>query len=343
MPPAVPRRFIMTAAVAAGLVVLVGVGFLAWIGTGRGLVPVEPASPNADDIQLLYVFVGAFASAIFLIVTIPLAAFTIRFRRGRRSRDEEGPQITGNTNLELAWTAGPILILVAIATFTFIKLSGIANAPAATDALDVRVTGRQFYWQYEYPNGVITIDRLRAPQGRVVDLTIVAPVWDVNHSWWVPELAGKRDAIPGVTNHTWFRATRTGVFDGRCAELCGVEHAFMTTSVEVMPSAEFDQWLSSETRAQQQGSSNLGGEVFQGVCAKCHGPQGQGAYARAIANNPIFADADATRTLLDNGVQNGTRVMPPVGRGWSEQQTQAVLDYLQKNLAPQTGGTTAGG
>jgi cytochrome c oxidase subunit 2 len=324
----------MIALAAAGLVVLVGVGFLAWIGTGRGLVPLTPASPGAKGIQQLYVFVGAFASAIFLIVTIPLAAFVIRFRSGGRPREEEGPQIRGHTNLELAWTAGPVLILVAIATFTFIKLSGISNAPAASNALDVRVTGRQFYWQYDYPNGVVTIDRLRAPEGRVVNVEIVAPVFDVNHSWWIPELGGKRDAIPGITNHTWFEATRTGVFDGRCAELCGVEHAFMNTSVEVMPAAEFDRWLASEAQAQAAGTSQLGAEIFQGVCAKCHGPQGEGGYGPAIANNPVFSDENATRTLLENGTQTGTLVMPPVGRGWSDRQMNAALAYLRENLAP---------
>jgi len=333
----------MTALVAAGLVVLVGSGFLAWIGTSRGLVPLKPASPNARDIQHIYVFVGAFASFIFLVVTIPLAAFVIRFRSGGRSREEEGPQLRGHRNLELAWTAVPVLILIAIATFTFVLLPSISNAPAAPNSLDVRVIGRQFYWQYEYPNGVITIDRMRAPVGRVVNLTIVAPVFDVNHSWWVPVLGGKRDAIPGVTNHTWFRASRTGVFEGRCAELCGVEHAFMKTSVEVMPDDEFEAWLASEASAQQQGTSSLGAAIFGGVCATCHGDQGKGGYARAIAGNAIFDDANATRQLLEQGLQNRTRVMPPVGRDWSDREMQAATNYLRQNLAAGGGSATGGG
>jgi cytochrome c oxidase subunit 2 len=338
----VPRRFILIALATVGLIVLVGVGFLAWIGTGRGLVPIEPASPGAEDTQQLYVFIGAFASAIFLIVTIPLATFAIRFRRGSRTRDDEGPQIRGNTSLELAWTVGPVLILAAIATFAFIKVSAINDAPAAANSLDVRVTGRQFYWQYEYPNGVISIDRLRAPLGRVVNLEIVAPVWDVNHSWWVPELGGKRDAIPGIVNHAWFQADRTGNFAGRCAELCGVQHAFMETTVEVVSPVEFDAWLSEQARAQLEGASDLGQQIFSGVCAKCHGPQGQGGYARPIANNPLFDDEEATRSLLENGFQNGTKVMPAVGRGWSDREMQAALGYLQQNLAPQTGGSSGG-
>jgi len=339
----VPRRFIIFAAATAGLVILVGAGFLSWIGTSRGLVPLRPASPGARDIQHLYVFIGAFASFIFLVVTVPLAAFLVRFRSGGRSREEEGPQIRGHSSTELAWTLGPVLILIAIATVTFILLPGINNAPAAQNGLDVTVVGRQFYWQYKYPNGVIAVDRMRAPVGRVVNLTIVAPVWDVNHSWWVPELGGKRDAIPGIVNHMWFKATRTGVFDGRCAELCGVFHALMLTEVEVMPAGQFDAWLARQAVAQRRGASSLGHDVFAGVCAKCHGDQGQGGYARPIANDALFNDPAATRQLLVNGTRQGTAVMPEVGRGWSSREMIAVLRYLRRNLAPKTGGTASGG
>ena len=338
-----PRRFIITAAATAGLIVLVGVGFLAWIGTGRGLVPVVPISSNAADIRDLYVFVGAFASFIFLVVTVPLVMFAVKFRSNGRSREEEGPQIRGHHNLELFWTVIPVLILVAIATFTFVKLSGIANAPAAANELTIRIIGRQFYWQFEYPNGVIAIDRMRVPVDRVVNVEITAPDFDVIHSWWVPELGGKRDAIPGRVNTTWYKANKTGVFDGRCGELCGIQHALMQTSAEVMEESDFDAWLSAETRAQQQGTSDLGRQVFEGVCAKCHGDQGQGGYAQAISGNAIFDDEEATQNLLENGFENGTRVMPPVGRDWSSRQMDAVMEYLRQNLGPQAAAGGAGG
>ena len=105
------------------------------------------------------------------------------------------------------------------------------------------MTGTQFTWEFRYPNGVTTIDRLRAPQGRTVELHVTAPDWDVIHSWWIPALGGKIDAIPGRLNKTWFDAKRTGVFQGQCAELCGLYHAKMLATVEVMPAAEFDAWL----------------------------------------------------------------------------------------------------
>ena len=318
-------------------------GFLAWIGTARGLVPVEAISSNAADIRDLYVFVGVFASLIFLVVTVPLVAFVVRFRSGGRPREEEGPQIRGHTNLELFWTAGPVLILVAIATFTFVKLDAIVNAPAAANELTVRVIGRQFYWQFEYPNGVVAVDRMRVPVDTVVNVEITAPDFDVIHSWWVPELGGKRDAIPGRVNTTWYKAGKTGVFDGRCGELCGIQHSLMTTSAEVMEERDFAVWLAAETRAQLQGTSDLGSQVFEGVCAKCHGDQGQGAYAQAIAGSAIFDDPEATENLLENGVDAGTRVMPPVGRDWSDRQMRAVTEYLRQNLGPQAAGGSSGG
>jgi len=340
----VTRRFVLIALATAGLVVLVGVGFLTWLGTSRGLVPLRPDSPNAKDEQNLYVFTGAFASFIFLVVTVPLAAFIIRFRSGGRPRDEDGPQIRGNTRIEITWTIVPVVILVAIATFTFVLLPQINNAPAASNALNIDVVGRQFYWEFHYPNGVIAIDEMRAPANRVVNLTIRAPDWDVIHSWWIPALGGKRDAIPGITNHTWFKAKRTGTLDGRCAEFCGVLHAFMRMSVDVMPPAVFDRWLVSEAAAQRR-PTTLGRETFAGVCAKCHGALGQGGYARAINNNPLFNDAAATQKLLTNGTQSGTKVMPAVGRGWSNRQMISVIRYLHQNLAPQTpgGGTATSG
>ena len=163
----------------AGLVVLVGVGFLAWIGE-RGLTPVGPASTNASGIQAIYIFVGAFASAIFLVVTVPLVLFTIKFRRGERDRTVEGPQIRGNARLELTWTAIPVLILVAIAVFTFVKLPGIrepAQASARGQELVVKIESRQFYWRFIYPNGAISFDTIRLPVDRTVRLVLTSPDW----------------------------------------------------------------------------------------------------------------------------------------------------------------------
>lgn len=311
------------------------VASLAFAGTALagsgGLAPVSPASPNAEAISESYWFVSFFALAIFLLVEGLLIFFLVRYRRGRRARTADGAQIHGSTRLEVVWTIGPVLILFAIAVTVFAKLPEIADVPAAAageENLVVEVTGVQFYWQFRYPNGVVAIDRLRAPQGRTVELRVTAPVWGVIHSWWVPALAGKTDAIPGTVNTTWFRAERAGVFEGQCAELCGLYHAKMLAAVEVMPSEAFDTWLTERRDAQSSGASQLGEEQYEGACAKCHGLAGEGGYGPLLQGNGIVSDPRAIERLL----REGRGLMPPVGRDWDDEQMRAMTDYLEERF-----------
>ncbi|RDI75673.1 CoxB: cytochrome c oxidase, subunit II [Gaiella occulta] len=306
----------------------------AFAGSG-GFAPVSPQSPNAEGISRSYWFVTIFVVAVFVLVESLLLAFIVRFRRRRRSRDADGAQIHGSTRLETMWTIGPVLILVAIAVFVLAKLPGIRDVPAATAGspnLVVKVTGRQYYWQYEYPNGVIAIDELRAPQGTTVELEVTAPVFDVIHSWWIPALGGKIDAIPGRVNRTWFAAERTGVFRGQCAELCGLNHARMLAAVEVLPKAEFETWLTTRKDAQDAGTSPLGRELYVGGCAKCHGLAGEGkvaANAPALKGSRIVTDAKAIDVLL----RKGQNLMPAIGRDWSDAQMRAMTGYLKERFA----------
>ena len=321
------RRFFISGLLIAALIVLVAVGFLAWIGDqGGSLTPVPPATEGAGDIQDIYVFIGAFASFIFLVVTIPLALFVVRFRSGGRDRSVEGAQIRGNTRLEIAWTAVPVLILVAIVTFVLVKLPGIREPKAAAgeNPFTIKVEGRQFYWRYVYPNGAIGIDRLRLPVDRVTDLEFSAPDHDVIHSWWVPALGGKFDSIPGQETQFGYRPRKIGVFEGRCGEFCGLQHGIMLATAEVMPEAEFDRWLEQTAAAQRSDESDLGAQLYTGVCVKCHelAPE----YAPRIAGNPILANRDAMRSI----VHNGRGKMPAVGKGWTERETDALLDFVEK-------------
>ena len=203
-----------------------------------GLSPVTPNAPGAHGITDTYWFITVFIGIVFVVVEGLLVAVVIRYRRKNRARDAEGPQIHGSSRLERLWTAVPVLILIAIATFVFVKLPGINRVPEASAAgprLDVTVTGHQFYWEFAYPDGVVTIDRLRVPAGVPVRLTVTAPDWDVIHSWWIPALGGKIDAIPGRLNHTGFTAANAGTYVGQCAELCGIQHTAMLASVPVLP------------------------------------------------------------------------------------------------------------
>ena len=294
-----------------------------------GFAPVSPESPNAERIHDTWIFVSIFIGAIFVLVEVVLVTFIWRYRRQRRKRFEDGPQIHGATSIELIWTVAPVVILFLIGGFVFYKLPGIADVPRASasgeERLEMQVTGRQFYWQYEYPNGAVAIDTLRAPAGVPVRLEITAPDEDVIHSWWIPALGGKIDAIPGVTTETWFEAERPGIYEGQCAELCGLEHAKMLASVEVLPADEFASWLAE--RDSEQASVGLGEEEWQGACAKCHGLGGEGGIAPLIVGSPVLTDPEA----LEEIVRNGRGEMPAVGSGWSEKQMDALIAYLREN------------
>jgi cytochrome c oxidase subunit 2 len=301
-----------------------------------GLTPIEPDSPNTERINDLFWFISFWAALVLLSVAIPLIYFVWRYRSRGRPRTVEGPQIRGNTRLEIAWTAVPVVILVVIAIFTFYKLPGITlEASAGEQAMTVQVEGRQFYWLYRYPNGVVAVDRMRVPQGRLVKLEITSAPWDVVHSYFVPALIAKMDAIPGKLNEDSFRAQRTGIYSGQCAEFCGLQHARMAQSIEVVPPAEFDSWLTEQAQAQETGDSDLGEQEFNGVCAKCHGPQGEGLIGPGLTPSSVGNPA-SVKTIVTEGLGK----MPPVARGWDERQLNALTTYLRQKFS--SGGSSGG-
>ena len=234
------------------------------------IMPPDGASPNADDIAELYLLILIMAAVVFFGVEGLLIWFMLKFkaRRGRVAA-----QIHGNTRLEIGWTIGAAVILVFITAVTFIKLPGIkdpaasdidsqgnpvaANAlfastdqepPPKGDTLRIVVDGQQYVWRYQYPvqggKTVFAYEEMVVPVGMTVLLDITAD--DVAHSWWIPELGGKMDAVPGYTNKTWFKATRAGTFKGQCAELCGRNHANMTARVRAVPFNEYQAWFDRE-------------------------------------------------------------------------------------------------
>jgi len=305
-----------------------------------GFQPVSPQSPNAKSITDAYWFITAFVLAVFVAVETLLVVFVVRYRRRKRDRNVDGPQIHGSTKLEAMWTLIPVVILFAVATFVLVELPGIIDVPgasAADDRLEIAVEGEQFSWQFTYPNGAIAFDRMRVPVDEPVELTVTAPDWDVIHSWWIPALGGKIDAIPGRVNHTWFSAAKAGVYTGRCAELCGVQHTDMLMSVEVMPRGQFDRWV-SEREAQQranQAGETLGQEEWVGSCAKCHGLDGQGGYGPAIAASPTLQDKAALTTRVREGVVStspSVPSMPPVGKNWTQEQIDALYAYTTERF-----------
>ena len=284
-----------------------------------GFTPVTPDSPNASHIETAYYVVLGFTAAIFVLVEGVLVAFVIKYRRGKRSRTAEGAQVHGNARLELIWTVIPVIILAVIGTVVFLELPKISSAPAAANPLHITVEGHQYYWQFDYPNGARTIGDLYVPAGRVVDLKVVSA--DVIHSWWIPALGGKIQALPGITNHTWFEAEREGTFDGQCAELCGLYHEAMTARVVVTSEAGYEQNVS-------KAPANLGSTEFHGVCATCHGMSGQGGYGPNLSNNPLLTQKAGLLSIVQNGRGN----MPAVGDTWTPQQLDALAAYVKSHV-----------
>ncbi|HKT45001.1 MAG TPA: cytochrome c oxidase subunit II [Gaiellaceae bacterium] len=289
-----------------------------------GFTPVTPHSPNASHTNTAYYVILGFTSAIFVIVEGALAIFVVKYRRRGRARTEEGLQVHGHTRLELIWTVIPVLILCAIGIVVFLELPSIKSAPAASDPLRVTVEGHQFYWQFDYPDGSRMINDLVVPVDRVVDLKVVSA--DVIHSWWIPELGGKIQAIPGRTNHIWFRANATGTYSGQCAELCGLYHADMTARVTAMSDAGYRTALASAP-------ANLGKAEFTGVCATCHGMHGQGGYGPTISSSPLVAQKSTLVQILRHGLDTPRPgVMPAVGSTWTNAQIDALVAYVKKNV-----------
>jgi cytochrome c oxidase subunit II len=318
--------------VLAVLVALATAGVAA--AANGGFTPVEPASPNAHHIQGAYYLILSFTAAIFVLVESLLVIFVVRYRSRGRARAVEGAQVHGHTRLELIWTAIPVVILAIIAGFVFYELPNIDSAPAAADPIPITVEGHQYYWQFDYPGGARSIGTLHVPAGAVVDLKVVSP--DVIHSWWIPALGGKIQAIPGRINHTWFKAD-PGSYDGQCAELCGVFHASMDTTVQAQSQQQYEHYLDTW-------QDTIGKQIWNGVCATCHGNLGQGGYGIAIANNSLLTQKAGLEGILRNGFTGPRGAMPPVGDTWTQEEIDALAGYVKKHIyksAP--GGATSGG
>jgi cytochrome c oxidase subunit II len=204
----------------------------------------------------------------------------------------------------------------------------------------IRVEAHQFYWQYVYPNGAISLDELRVPVGRTVALELITH--DVNHSWWVPALTGKLDAIAGRTNVLRFKPKRTGTWEGQCAEFCGIQHAVMYTRVKVVEEAAFNAWLQEQARISE---TDLGRQEWEAVCAKCHGFEGEGDIGPAIAGNGTLTNRQGLIRLLSTG-QNTDQFesyMPAVGLGWTGKQYDALIAYIKATPKLQEAGAASGG
>jgi cytochrome c oxidase subunit II len=280
MLPPLLRRWTYLALIATLAAAFVGMLVLAPGAFADAFTPESRGSQNAVDIDTLYKITLYIGIVIFVGVEGTLLYSLIKYRARRGG--PEAQQIHGNTPLEIGWTIGAALILVVLTVVTFLYLPDIENPSAsgpnglrAEQArfasidqpdpprsggpyLTIKVNGQQYLWRYDYAGG----DQLFSYYEMVVptDTTVVLEVTasDVIHSWWIPDLGGKVDGVPGLVNETWFKipAGKEGVYDGQCAELCGSGHADMRAQVRAVTPDEFEDWA-RQTRQDIQEAGEL--------------------------------------------------------------------------------------
>lgn len=243
----------------------------------RPMTTLAPKSDLANWIQSLFFEVTAWDALILLIVVVAfvLAVFVFSSRVGEAAPPSAA---SSDLSLEIAWTLGPALILLMISIPTVRTIFRSQPAVPPHDALEVKVVGHQWWWEFHYPDGVTTGNELHIPVDRPIRLDLESA--DVIHSFWVPQLGGKRDLVPGQINQLTFVAKVTGMYPGQCAEFCGLSHANMRFRVFVDSPANFALWEKSQLTApaltEVRGKLALeGAKVFtDSPCTTCHTIQG---------------------------------------------------------------------
>ena len=250
-------------------------------------------------------------AGIFLVVGGLLLYAVIRFRQRESDSEREPPQIYGSNQIELSWTVIPILIVVMLFLSTTRVILETEAAPKPASALDVTVIGHQFWWEFRYPKlGVVTANELHVP---VSDPAKPTPTYlamssaDVTHSFWVPRLAGKMDAIPNRINTMWIDPQRPGLYLGQCAQYCGTQHAKMLLRVIAQTPEDFAAWIDQQKRmANTDLSGNPaaaeGRKVFmQSACINCHTIAGTVATGRF---GPDLTHLESRETIASGPIEN---------------------------------------
>ncbi len=304
-----------------------------------------PESTPAKSIFHLSIFVLTVTGIIFGVVATLLIYSILKFRARSASANSEPAQVYGSTQIELAWTVIPILIVVVLVVATARGIHQIQDAPMPPSAVEVTVIGHQFWWEYRYPQlGVVTANELHIPVSakahpKPTFLQLLSA--DTDHSFWVPELAGKTDLIPNHPNRIWMDPQHTGIFVGQCAQYCGIQHAKMLLRVFVDSPEDFAEWVREQQRpAIADERVAAGRRVFETTsCINCHSISGTVANGRfgpdlthlmsrtTIAAGAALNTPDNLRLWIENpaAIKPGS-LMPAMQLSKSDQ--DALVAYL---------------
>ena len=241
----------------------------------------DPRSPNAKSLYHLSNFVLVITGLIFVVVFGLLVYVVVKFRDRTTDAWREPAQVYGSTQIELAWTVIPILIVVVLFLTTARVIHGIQDAPKPPHALSVTVIGHQFWWEFRYPElGIVTANELHIPVSTPTYLKLLSA--DTDHSFWIPQLAGKTDLIPNRVNEMWMEPEQTGTFLGQCAQYCGTQHAKMLLRVAVESPEDFDAWVRTQKETSiPDEKESAGKHVFESTsCVNCHAVGGTNGTGR---------------------------------------------------------------
>jgi cytochrome c oxidase subunit 2 len=261
------------------------------------------ASAQAHQVDLLYFFLIAVSG----IMTVLIFAFVVYFAfKYHRTRNPRAAQIEGSTKLELTWSILPFFVMLIM--FWWGADLYFANAQPPKDAMEIFVTGKQWMWKIQYPDGGREIDELHVPVGQPVKLTMASE--DVIHSFYIPAFRVKHDVVPGHYDTLWFTATKPGRYHLFCTEYCGNGHASMVGWVDVLDKRDYDNWASGGGR---QGTlAEQGQQVFeQHGCSTCHllDQQGRCPNLRGLYNKPVLLSDG--RTVIANDAYIRESILDP--------------------------------
>ena len=321
-------------AIIASLVVTGVVTFLIYLAFAESLDAVRqpmttfvPKSDNAELVHGVYKLIFWLAGAVFVGIMALTLAFSLMYRE---RPGQEARQFHGNSRLEVVWTLIPVLLVVAMAVPTFSTMS-VLTKPAPEGALQVIAIGHQWWWEFQYPElGITTANELHLPVNRPVSVTLKSV--DVIHSFWVPQLSGKIDNVPGHENHLWFTPTeaRAEPYLAQCAEFCGLSHANMRFRVFVSETPAFETWAKAVKTDRIAPSADLakaGEQQFTtSGCIACHTVQGNPTATGKIGPNLTHF---ASRTTLASGTLDRT---PENVRKWLSNPPAVKPGSLMPNL-----------
>jgi cytochrome c oxidase subunit II len=307
--PAVISRATGVALLPAG--VLLAAGLCAATPQDSSVTSIfDSHSTPANSIRHLSLFVLGVTGLIFLVVFSLLTYAVVKFRSRAADIDREPAQVYGSTQIELAWTIIPILVVVVLFLATARVIHAIQDAPKPAEAIEVTAIGHQFWWEFRYPGlGIVTANELHVPAS---DPSRPTPTFlrllsaDTDHSFWIPQLAGKTDLIPNRVNETWLDPHETGLFLGQCAQYCGTQHAKMLLRVYVDRPEDFKVWVRGQQQpANEDEKEAAGRRVFEGTaCLNCHAISGTNGTGRF---GPDLTHLMSRRTIASGAAENNSQ------------------------------------